>query len=216
MIKFFKKYKYPIILILLFNLLVFISAITYSNAVFSDISDSVFRLHVIANSDTQEDQDLKLKVRDSILEYINNTTTNINSKEEFINYAQSHIEELKNVAETRIKQEGYSYKVNVEIGNFPFPTKTYGNITFPSGNYDGLKIKIGKAEGQNWWCVMFPPLCFIDISSGIVPEESKQYLKNNMNEEEYALVSNKDNLGVKFKFKLLELFADNKLLSAKK
>lgn len=108
MIKFFKKYKYPIILILLFNLLVFISAITYSNAVFSDISDSVFRLHVIANSDTQEDQDLKLKVRDSILEYINNTTTNINSKEEFINYAQSHIEELKNVAETRIKQEGYS------------------------------------------------------------------------------------------------------------
>ena len=205
MIKFFKKYKYPIILILLFNLLVFISAITYSNAVFSDISDSVFRLHVIANSDTQEDQDLKLKVRDSILEYINNTTTNINSKEEFINYAQSHIEELKNVAETRIKQEGYSYKVNVEIGNFPFPTKTYGNITFPSGNYDGLKIKIGKAEGQNWWCVMFPPLCFIDNTSCKMDSSSIKILKENLSEEDLSIIS-EDSPDIKFKFKIIEWF----------
>ena len=115
-----------------------------------------------------------------------------------------------------MKAEGYDYDVEVEIGNFEFPTKHYGDISFPAGFYDALKVKIGKAEGQNWWCVMFPPLCFVDISTGIVPEKSKNEMKNNMNEEEFALISDNKNSDIQFKFKLLEFFGSHGMLTAKK
>ena len=123
---------------------------------------------------------------------------------------------IAKIALKTIKDNGYNYNISVEIGNFSFPTKTYGDITLPSGNYDALRVKIGEAKGQNWWCVMFPPLCFIDISSGIVPEESKNSLKDSMTEEEYSLISNQKDNNLKFKFKLLELFANTDLISMKK
>ena len=85
----------------------------------------------------------------------------------------------------------------------------------PAGFYDALKVEIGEAKGRNWWCVMFPPLCFVDISSGIVPEESKADLKNNLSDEEYSLISNDSDYGIKFKFKLLEMFANSGLVTAK-
>ena len=85
----------------------------------------------------------------------------------------------------------------------------------PAGFYDALKFEIGEAKGRNWWCVMFPSLCFVDISSGIVPEESKADLKNNLSDEEYSLISNDSDYGIKFKFKLLEMFANSGLVTAK-
>ena len=94
------------------------------------------------------------------------------------------------------------------------PTKTYGDISLPAGFYDALRVKIGKAEGQNWWCVMFPPLCFVDISSGVVPDDSKQIMEDSMSEEEFALVSDNSNPEIKFKFKLLEFFVNNGLITA--
>ncbi|MBR3132849.1 MAG: stage II sporulation protein R [Clostridia bacterium] len=205
MLNFIKKYQYHIILILLFIFFVTISAINYSNAVFSDISSSIFRLHVIANSDTEGDQELKLKVRDSVLEYINSHTSNINTKEEFIEFANYHIDKITKVAENRIKEEGYNYPVSVEIGNFYFPKKEYENISFPSGNYDGIKIKIGKAEGQNWWCVMFPPLCLLDNTTCKMEEKSINILKNNLSEEELSIIS-ENSFDIKLKFKIIELF----------
>ena len=90
-----------------------------------------------------------------------------------------------------------------KFGNFEFPTKHYGDISLPSGFYDALRVEIGNAEGQNWWCVMFPPLCFVDITSGIVEEESKELLEDNLSEEEFALVSEDSSPQIKFKFKLL-------------
>ena len=108
------------------------------------------------------------------------------------------------------------YNVNIEIGNFKFPTKQYGDISLPAGLYDALKVEIGEAQGNNWWCVMFPPLCFVDISSGIVPEESKEQLKNNLSEEEFALVSSEKTQDIKFKFKILEFFANDRFTTAKK
>ena len=108
------------------------------------------------------------------------------------------------------------YDVKINIGNFEFPTKNYGDISLPAGYYDALRVEIGEAKGQNWWCVMFPPLCFVDISSGIVPDESKDVMKDNLTEEEFALVSDSSNHKVQFKFKLLEFFTNTGLITAKK
>ena len=204
-----------ITLILLLFLYTIIWSISYVEAVSTDISASVFRLHVIANSNSDEDQALKYKVRDSLLNYMNNICKDCSSKEEAINLVSEHQEEFKQVALETIRKEGYSYDVKIEIGNFEFPTKQYGDISLPAGFYDALKVEIGKAEGRNWWCVMFPSLCFVDISSGIVPEESKEELQNVLSDEEYAIISDNSNPGIKFKFKLLEFFTNNGLLTAK-
>ena len=178
--------------------------------------NSVFRLHVIANSDSDEDQNLKYIVRDNLINYMNEKTNTFTSKEDVIEYAKNHIEDLKNIAEMTVKDQGYNYPVTVEIGNFEFPTKTYGDISFPAGNYDALRVKIGNANGRNWWCVMFPPLCFVDVSTGIVPETSKEELKENLSDENYNLVSQSDNYDVKLKLKILELFEQSGLITAKK
>lgn len=204
-----------IIISLLLFLYTIVCAFSYVNAVSSDISNSVFRLHVLANSNTEEDQALKYKVRDNLLTYMNDICKNCTSKEEAINLVSIHQEEFKQVALETIKNEGYSYNVNIEIGNFEFPTKQYGDISLPAGYYDALRVKIGKAEGKNWWCVMFPSLCFVDISSGIVPEDSKEELQNVLSDEEYSLISDSSNYGIKLKFKILELFANKGLSTAK-
>lgn len=195
------KYSFPIIFLLF--LFVSASAISYVDAVSNQISSSVFRLHVIANSDSQEDQDLKYVVRDAILEHVNDIGKSASSKEDLISMLD--LSEIEQVAKQTIIDQGYDYDVSVEIGNFSFPTKTYGDISLPAGFYDALRVKIGSASGHNWWCVMFPPLCFVDVSSGIVPEESKESLQSSMDTEEYQLISDQNNNEIKFKFKLVEL-----------
>lgn len=209
------KTKIILILIALLFLYTITCALGYSQAVSSDISDSVFRLHVLANSNSEEDQALKYKVRDNLLNYMNNICSDCKTKEEAINIVTEYKEKFRDIAIKTVRDEGYSYDVNIEIGNFEFPTKQYGDISLPAGYYDALRVKIGDAEGQNWWCVMFPSLCFIDISSGVVPEESKEDLQNVLSDEEYSLISDNSNFGVKFKFKLLEFFANSGLITAK-
>ena len=206
--------KIGIILSLLF-LYTFICAFSYVQAISSDISNSVFRLHIIANSNSNEDQALKYKVRDNLLKYMNTICANCSSKEEAINLVTEHQEEFKKIAIKTIKDEGYNYDVNIKIGNFEFPTKYYGDISLPAGYYDALRVEIGNASGRNWWCVMFPSLCFVDISSGIVPDESKEDLQNVLSEEEYSIISDNSNYSIKFKFKLLEFFANSGLTTAK-
>ncbi len=221
MMKFMKNMaKYPkvksvILLLFLFFLYVVVSAFSYVDAVSKDLAGSVLRLHVIANSDTKEDQELKLKVRDNVLSYMNEIGANAKNKEEAIQIASSHLEDFKQIALNVISENGYDYPVDIEIGNFSFPTKTYGDISLPSGYYDALRIKIGEASGQNWWCVMFPPLCFVDVSSGIVPEESKETMKQDLSEEEFTLISNQEDSGIHFKFKLIEWLQNVKITTAK-
>ena len=199
------KIKHFILIILLLLIYCIICAFSYVNAVSNNIQNSVFRLHVIANSDSPEDQNLKYIVRDKVLEYINTISDSSSSKEDVIALANKNINEIQKIAENTIHENGYNYSVNLSIGNFSFPTKSYGDITFPAGFYDALKIEIGKAEGQNWWCVMFPPLCFVDVTSGIVPEESKENIKENLSEEEYKLLSDTSD-DISFKFKIVEMF----------
>ena len=209
-----KNSKLGIILTLILLLIIYtiICAFSYVQAVSTDISNSVFRLHVLANSNSDADQALKYKVRDN---YMNGLCSNCTSKDEAIKIVTEHQDEFKQVALDTIYNEGYSYNVKINIGNFEFPTKQYGDISLPAGYYDALRVEIGEAKGRNWWCVMFPSLCFIDVSSGFVPEESKEELQKVLSDEEYSLISDSSNSSIKFKFKLLELFANNGLLTAK-
>ena len=133
------------------------------------------------------------------------------TKNNIISIVSNNLNSFKDIAIKTIQENGYNYNVNIEIGNFYFPTKTYGDISFPSGTYDALKIEIGEAIGQNWWCVLFPPLCLVGSSTGIVPEESKNILKDNITSEGYELISegnNSDNnvADIKIKFKIIEFF----------
>jgi stage II sporulation protein R len=197
-------------------LILIFCAQSYSNAVSSELSNSVFRLHVLANSDSEEDQQLKLKVRDALLSYMNTLSSNCNTKEEAIQIATQHQNEFQTIAENVIVENGYNYPVQIKINNFYFPTKSYGDISLPAGYYDALRVEIGNAKGKNWWCVMFPSLCFIDISSGIVDSEGKEKLENNLDSESYELISeSKTSTEFKLKFKLLEVFSHNGLFTAK-
>ena len=198
------KIKRFILLTFLLILYIFVSAVSYTNAVCSDIQESVFRLHVIANSDSTEDQNLKYIVRDSVIDYINEISKDASSKDEVIAIAKEHLTEIEEIALQTVKDNGYDYPVKVSIGNFAFPSKKYGDITLPPGYYDALKIEIGEAAGQNWWCVMFPPLCFVDVTSRVVPEESKEIMKDNLTDEEYDLISGKS-ADVEIKFKIVEV-----------
>ena len=210
-----KKIKSFFIIFLLFFIYTFICAFSYVNAVSNNISKNVLRLHVIANSDTEADQNLKYKVRDEILKYMNSICVNCKTKDEAIQILNDNKEKFEEIALNTIIKEGYNYDVTQKIGNFYFPTKTYGDIIFPSGNYDALRIEIGEAKGKNWWCVMFPSLCFVDISNGIVPDNSKEELKNTLTEEEYSIISSNKNIDIKIKFKLLELLSSKNLFTAK-
>ena len=213
-----KNPKVKMVIILTFLLFIYTSicAISYAQNISTDIASSVFRLHVIANSDSKEDQDLKYKVRDNLLKYMNKICKDCTSKEDAISLVEKNKDIFKQIALDTIRNEGFSYNVNINIGNFEFPTKNYGDISLPAGLYDALRVEIGEAKGQNWWCVMFPPLCFVDISSGVVPEESKEVLQDNLTEEEFALISDKSSDEIQFKFKLLEFFNNNDLRTAKK
>ena len=137
---------------------------------------------------------------------MNEISTNCISKDEVIKLAKLHQEDFNKIAKEVVENNGYNYDVNIKIGNFDFPTKNYGDISLPSGSYEALRVEIGEAKGQNWWCVMFPPLCFIDVTSGIVPDESKEYMEDNLSTEEYDLISKTDNSTIKFKFSLIEMF----------
>lgn len=205
-----KLFKRFLLLLTLFFCYTFVSAFSYARDVSADIANSVFRLHIIANSDTEEDQNLKLLVRDDVLKYMKQISKDVSNKEDVVTLMYEHLDEFQRIAKETIKNNGYDYEVRVKIGKFEFPTKEYGDIALPAGMYDALRIEIGKAEGHNWWCVMFPTLCFVDVSSGELDEESKGVLESSLNEEEYDLVSG-DNLGVNFKFKIIEFFEDIKV-----
>lgn len=212
-----KSIIYKILLLLsLLAIFVFFSAYSYVTAVSKNISDSVFRLHVIANSDSDEDQALKLKVRDKLLEYMNSLCANTSSKEDAMRIANEHIDDFSKIAKDVISENEYDYEVEISVGECDFPTKNYGDVSLPAGIYDALRVKIGSANGHNWWCVMFPPLCFVDVSSGVVPEDSKELLEDTMSDEEFDLITESDNNSeMNFKFKLVELFENFKLKLAR-
>ncbi|NLK86191.1 MAG: stage II sporulation protein R [Clostridiaceae bacterium] len=193
---------------------IFIRLITYTESVNTSLSDSVIRLHVIANSDAPMDQDLKHTVRDAVLEYVRNKVQHSESVDQTRALVLDDISGITAVAKQAVADSGKSYDVKVHLGRYPFPTKAYGDILLPAGDYQALRIVIGNGDGANWWCVLFPPLCFVDVTHGTVPEEIKDDLKKVLTEEEYQLVTSSDDetdIPIKIKFKIVEVFQDSKL-----
>ena len=159
-----------------------------ANAVQEKLSGEVFRFHVIANSDSEEDQELKMKVKEAVVAYMRETLSGAENAAEAKAWAIRHKEELVRVSEEVLRAEGCSDKVTAEVVRCEFPDKTYGDITFPAGWYDALRIKIGKTQGNNWWCVLYPNLCFMDSVHAIVPKEGKEELRSVLTDEEYAMI----------------------------
>lgn len=163
-----------------------------------ELADKVVRLHVLANSDSEEDQALKLKVRDVVLERATAILEQSADRGEAESRLRGELLELERIAAEEIAAEGYNYPVTVELENTDFPTKEYDGFTLPAGEYLALRVIIGEGQGQNWWCVVFPPLC--TAASADVPASA---LAAGFSEEEVNLIT-EENQGYVLKFKAVE------------
>ena len=154
-----------------------------------ELAEQVFRFHVLANSDSEEDQALKMKVKEAIIAYMKRELPESDSVETTKKWARENLVQIEQVAAEIIAEEGYEYSVKAEVTTCDFPDKTYGDITFPAGEYEALRSEIGQAKGQNWWCVLYPNLCFIDAVHAVVPEKGKNELKEVLEEDTYEMVT---------------------------
>ena len=152
------------------------------------IAGKIFRLHVVANSDKEEDQELKLDVKKTVVDYLSRRLGSGADLEETREYVLENLPEIEQAALKTIEEQGKDYPVSAVVEKTYFPDKTYGDCTFPAGEYEALNIRIGKGEGKNWWCVLYPSLCFIDDTWGIVTEEKKEELKEVLTEEEFQKI----------------------------
>ena len=159
------------------------------NEMQGELARQVFRFHVLANSDSEEDQALKMKVKEEIITYMKQELPESDSVETTKKWARENLSQIEEVAERIIAEEGYEYPVKAEVTTCDFPDKSYGDITFPAGEYEALRIEIGQAKGQNWWCVLYPNLCFIDAVHAVVPDEGKEDLKEVLEEDTYEMVT---------------------------
>ncbi|QXM06783.1 stage II sporulation protein R [Crassaminicella indica] len=176
--------------------------------------DHLIRFHVLANSDSPEDQALKLKVRDRIIREMNPKFEKSKSLAQTRKIIEKNIKNIESIAMEEIKKNHYNYSIKASLGEFAFPTKNYGAITMPAGNYEALRVVIGKGEGANWWCVLFPPLCFIDMKNGLTDERTKKEMMNVLTEEEFKMISTASrdgNIPIKLKFKVVEILEQAKL-----
>ena len=169
-----------------------------------DIAKKVIRFHVLANSDSKQDQELKLKVKDAIVNYLNPYMSESKSLEESEAILSEHTDNIIEIANNTIISEGYSYSVNAYFCEDFFPTKSYGDVTLPAGDYTAYRIEIGEHQGKNWWCILYPPLCFVDATYGVLPDDSKTMLKNVLDEDEFdAITGNVNSDNTQFRFKYL-------------
>ncbi len=178
---------------------------TFAEVTSQDLQESVLRLHIRANSNSDEDQALKIKVRDAILEEFKPELTSAETKEELVETIEANYDRVIETAEKVVKENGYDYEVRANVGETYLETKQYGDVYLPAGTYDALVIEIGSGEGNNWWCVLFPPLCYVGTDETI-PEKDREILQESLTDEEYELITNQEDMDIQFKFKLLEMY----------
>lgn len=154
-------------------------------AVHEDLASHILRFHVLANSDSEEDQALKLSVKTAVLDYLESALPEDSDLESTKAFLAAHEAEIKKIAEDLISSAGFDYSVSLSLEPWYFPTKAYGDLTFPCGTYEAFRIVIGDGGGKNWWCVLYPALCFVDATHGIVPENSKEELQGILDEDTY-------------------------------
>lgn len=166
------------------------------------IYQSVLRLHVLANSDSEEDQSLKLKVRDAILAHVSPLVIDAGSRQEAAEILSAELDNIKDVAKKAVEENGYSYSVEVDLTVEEYPTRSYEAMSFPSGEYLSLRVMLGEAEGQNWWCVLFPPLCLSAASEELDNEEA--FIAVGLTSEQYKVITESDGGKYYLRFKILE------------
>ncbi|MFS8541884.1 MAG: stage II sporulation protein R [Tissierellales bacterium] len=180
-----KNRKLIFSLALIISFIYMVSFHSNSQEAYMNLKDGIIRLHVKANSDTEEDQALKLKVRDRILKETAPLLEKSESIEETRAIVKENLDNIKSIAEDVIKEEGKDYKVEVNFGMTSFPTRKYGEMVLPAGEYEALLVTIGEGKGKNWWCVMFPPLCFVEMTHGVAAntEESLDIVTDDKDED---------------------------------
>ena len=169
------------------------------------IYSNVLRLHVLANSDSDEDQALKLKVRDGILEEAARLTSGATSLDEAYELVKSGEDRLIAAAKRVIIAEGFDYNVSIELGHESYPTRSYDSLCFPSGEYLSLRVNIGEAEGKNWWCVLFPPLC-LSAATGSYNEDA--FISVGLTPDQYQIITDTSSPKYNVRFKILEVIED--------
>ncbi len=177
-----------------------------------EISEKILRFHVRANSDSSADQTLKLKVRDAVGAYMQDKLADVANLDECTSIVSRELPEVIHTAEQVISQEGYDYPVSARVEKVEFPVKTYGGYTFPAGDYQALNVIIGEGRGQNWWCVMYPNMCFHGAVYEVVDEDAKRSLQQVLSEDEYDAVLKSGQYQIRFKY--LDIL--NKLLKKNK
>jgi len=176
-----------------------------ANVLQEGIASEIIRFHVIANSDSVKDQALKYVIKDALVKELSLYLKDSADINEARNVVIEQLSTVQKTAENIVAQNGYNYPVTISLEPWYFPIKVYGEYTFPAGTYEALRVQIGEAKGQNWWCVMFPPLCFVDETYSIVDKETEQQLKYLLTEKEYDTLKS-ERTPVKVKFKLWEEF----------
>lgn len=195
--KFFKNHIHELkaLLILSGTILLLIFCLHTAKSLMLDqsqqrISQDILRLHVVANSDSDTDQSVKLLVRDSVLSFLAPYTKDCSSLPDAARVTKDLLPQIEETARETLAENGFDYDVSASLEDTDFPVKTYGDLTFPAGTYTALNIRLGEAKGHNWWCVMYPPLCFTDFSTAVVPDSSKEYLRQTLEEEDYKVLEN--------------------------
>lgn len=189
---------------LFISLMVSMAVTAYSDGIQEDLQSNLVRLHIIANSDSNEDQAVKLKVRDVVLAETEKELE-INTKEEIV----KNLDKFEKIANEVLAENGFPYTAHAVYGKFDFPKKEYKNITLPAGEYYGVRLILGEGEGHNWWCVMYPPLCVADDSSMEMDGKSQELLKQSLDEETYEVVTGEKS-DITVKFKAVELIQELK------
>ncbi len=213
-LKMYNRMKIAVMILLTLTIFFSIFLSGYSENVTEGLAENLIRLHVVANSDSPEDQALKRDVRDAVLEYMKKRLRDSRDIEQTRHIINTEMEEIKRIAAETVRNKGRDYKVDAALGKFPFPTKMYGDIVLPAGVYEALKITIGEGAGENWWCVLFPPLCFVDVSHGTVPESAKQGLKEVLTSEEYRLITSaedSEDIPIRVRFKILDFLQKSRV-----
>ncbi len=165
-----------------------------------DISEKVLRFHVLANSDDEADQNLKLAVRDAVGSYMQKKLTGVEGLEECEQIVNGNLDQIREVAAETIAQNGYDYDVTAELEYTSFPVKSYGSYTFPAGEYEALRVVIGEGKGHNWWCVMYPNMCFSGSMYEVVDEQAGEKLREVLTTEEYEKVLAEGNYQIQLKY----------------
>ena len=171
-----------------------------------EIYETVVRLHVLANSDSAEDQALKLQVRDAVLEVTTPLVQNCRSQAEAVEILNAHLHDLEAAAAAVLAAEGYAYPVTVRLGEEDYPTRTYESCAFPAGRYVSLRVCIGEAEGQNWWCCLFPPLC---LSAATARQDNEDaFIQVGLTKDQYGIITETGKTKYKIRFRILEVIED--------